>query len=83
MSEPTVYDGRELICKKHGHELVVVYKDGFNMLVVDRNRYKKEAERLAEKLEGLQQQPDPKSNRLSRMLGSLNVFKRRLWRMAA
>ena len=51
MSEPEVYQGQEFVCKKHGHKLIVIYEDGYNLLIADRDRYRKEAERLKDKLD--------------------------------
>ena len=43
MSE--VYEGQDFVCKKHGHKLIVIYEDGYNLLVADRDRLVKELEK--------------------------------------
>lgn len=51
VEEPWVYDGRDMVCEKHGHKLIAVYKDGYDAICVAFGKLQKENERLNRKVE--------------------------------
>lgn len=46
-----IYEGQQFVCSKHGHRLVVVYEDGFNALVRERNQLLRQVANLLDEEE--------------------------------